>query len=272
MEEKQISIIYIVAGISSRFGGKIKQFAKVGPNRETLIEYSVAQAIKAGFNKIIFVVGDKTEKGFKELFGHSFKGVPVFYAFQRFDSEKRARPWGTGAAVCCAREAVDGPFVSCNGDDIYGEETFKILARHLKESDDEATIGYKVIEVLSEKGGVNRGVFKTEGGYVKEIKETFDIEETNLGEKGLNPDDLCSQNIFALHPEVLEMLNSRLENFKKEHAEDRRIEFLLSDELSNLIKEGKIKMKLYETPDKWIGITNPEDEGVVRGVLMGEKL
>jgi len=158
--KKDIAIVYLVAGISKRFGGKIKQLVKVGPNGESFIEYSLNQALSTGFSKIIFVVGEHTEKLFKERFGEDYKGVSVDYAFQKFDKEKRDRPWGTGDAPCSLIEmGIDCPFVICNGDNIYGNNTLRTLHNHLLESNDAATIGSKLINRVPETGTVNRGIF-----------------------------------------------------------------------------------------------------------------
>jgi len=270
------SLVYMVAGLSSRFGGRIKQFVKITDN-ETLIEYSLNQALKSGFNKIIFIVGKNTEQFFKDKFNHSYKGVPVYYAFQDFDANKRDKPWGTVDALCSIIpliKEIKEPFVVCNGDDIYGKNSFKILYEHLKngennikENKEDATIGYKLKNVLPEKGSVNRGIFKTSQSYVTDIKEVFNIEKNNLSEKNLNLDDLCSMNIFALFPETIEKLNGILKIFKEEYKDNKKIECLLPVELSNLIKKNEIKMKIYPTNDKWLGITNPEDEFIVRDIL-----
>jgi len=269
--EKEIAIVYIVAGISKRFGGEIKQFAKVGSSNETLIECSLNQAIKAGFTKIIFVVGNKTEEPFKKMFGSDYGGIPVFYASQKFDEKERERPWGTGDALVCAKELIDCPFIICNGDDLYGENTFKVLVNHIKENyenEDSATIGYNLIDVLSEKGNVNRAIFKTNAGYVTDIEETYSINAENMEEKGLKEDSPCSQNIFALHAAVIRELAIKNERFKEKNKDDRKAEFLLSNELSDLIKAGKLKMKIYPAVDKWIGITNPGDEEIVREFII----
>ncbi len=263
--ENYVELVYMAAGVSSRFGGGIKQLAKIGPNGETLIEYSLKQAVSAGFSKIILVVGNKTEEPLKKLIGDSFNGVPVFYALQKFNEEKRDKPWGTVDALCVARNLVNFSFVVCNGDDIYGENTFKILVNHLKEFDEEATIGNKLGDCLSERGTVNRGIFQVDSkNYVQSITETFDIEKSNLELKELVVEDLCSQNIFALHLRTIKLLNIILERFKTIHHGDRKAECLLPNELSNLIKSNEIKMRLYSTPDKWLGVTNPEDEELVR--------
>lgn len=268
---KEVAIVYPVAGLSSRFGGKIKQFAMIGPNGETLIEYSLKQAIKAGFSKIIFITNKNTKGMFKIIFGNSFQGVPVYYTSQNFDIKERDRPWGTAEAVCCIKEIIDCPFVFCNGDDIYGENTFKKLFEHLQESEDSATVGYELIDVIPQKGSVNRGIFDVdEEGYVKKLVEIFNIQKENLEERGLEEDSLCSMNIFALYPEIVEELNKKLIKFKLDNRGDRKIEFLIPQEISNLVEEEKIKMKIYSTPDKWLGVTNPEDEEIVRELLMKE--
>ena len=262
------SIIYMVAGLSSRFGGKVKAFAKVGPNNESLIEYSLNQAIESGFNKIIFIVSKKTENLFQEKFQNSYKGIPIYYAIQEFDEIQRDKPWGTADALGSAKNLIQEPFVVCNGDDIYGKETFKILLEHLKEKNFGTTIGYKLGEVLSETGGVNRGIFELNiDGNVKNITETLDIKKENLKEKNLSENILVSQNIFALHPEIVFELNKKLLEFKEKNKGDRKIECYLPVEISNLIKEGKLILKLYPTSEKWFGITNPDDEFKVKQEL-----
>ena len=266
--KKDIALVYMVAGLSKRFGGKLKWLAKVGPNGETLIEYSLNQALPAGFTKIIFVVGEKTEKPFKEKFGESYKGIPIYYTKQEFDTKARDRPWGTVDALCSAKQFIDCPFVVCNGDDIYGENTFRILVNHLKKEKTNATVGYKLRAVLFEEGSVNRGIIELDSkSNVKSITEVFNITKMNLESKGLSLDTLCSMNLFGLHPNTLDLLHKVLIKFKKKYEEDRTIECLLPNELSKLIKEGKIIMHAYSTNDKWFGITNPEDEEKVREQL-----
>ena len=268
-----IAIVYMVAGLSSRFGGKIKQFAKVGPKGETIIEYSLNQALPAGFTKIIFIVGNKTEKPFREVFGRSYKGIPVFYSLQKFNEEERERPWGTVDALCSAKDAINCPFVLCNGDDIYGEETFRILVNHLKNKITGATAGYKLKNVLPDEGKVNRGIFEfNPDNTVKSLTEIFEITKENLEEKELSQESLCSMNIFALQPEILKKLDWRLKKFKEEHKGDKRIECLLPNEIGNLIKQNELIVDLYSTNSRWFGITNPQDEEKVREELKNLKL
>jgi len=262
---REIAIVYICAGISSRFGGKIKQFAKVGPNDEALIEYSLNELLPIGFSRIIFVVGNKTETPFRDFFGDEYRGIPVLYALQKYDEETRDRPWGTTDALCSIRGLIDCPFVVMNGDDLYGRRDAETLYNHLFRGDEEATVGYRLAEVIPDKGKTNRGIFQTNGaGYVKSIIETFDLEKNNLPQTGNSPDDLCSMNIFALRPEIIDLLQEKLEKFKREFAGDRKAECLLPVEISHLIEENKIKMKIYQAQDRWLGVTNPDDEEKVR--------
>ena len=167
---KGIALVYMVAGMSSRFEGKIKQFAEVGPKGEKLLEYSIKQAIPAKFSKIILIVGEKTEAPMREFFGNKYIGAPVLYAKQKFNPEERDKPWGTADALCSAKKIIDCPFIVCNGDDLYGRSSFKILADHLRSSNEAATLGYSIMEVIPEQGSTNRGIFKIEKGYVKDIK------------------------------------------------------------------------------------------------------
>ena len=264
---EDLALVYMVAGISSRFGGKIKQFARVGPKDETLIELSLAQALPAGFSKIIFIVGNMTEQPFREMFGNNYKGTPIEYATQKYDESERDRPWGTTDAICAAKDLLTCPFVICNGDDLYGAKTFKLLVKHLKTKTTCATIGYRLGDVLSEHGSVNRGIFRVKGSKLESITEVLDITEENIAEKNLTKENSCSQNIFALYPSTVDLLYDLLVKFKQEHQGNRKKEALLPEHLNNLIKEGKIEMDLYKTPEKWYGVTNPEDEPALREIL-----
>ncbi len=270
-----VAIVYMVAGLSSRFQGRIKQFARITDN-ETLIEYSLKQALSAGFNKIIFIVGEKTKLPFKEKFGSSYKNIPVFYALQQYNQKERDRPWGTVDALCSALHLLKEPFIVCNGDDIYGENSFKFLFNHLikeklknkyEKNKENATLGYKLEKVLPETGKVNRGIFKIENSYITGIEEIFNVDKINLAEKNLILGDMCSMNIFALFPETINKLDEILKQFKEKYKNDRKIECLLPVKLSNLIKNKEIVMKIYPTDDRWYGITNPEDEIIVREKL-----
>ena len=260
----EIALVYMVAGMSSRFQGKVKQFAKVGKNGETLIECSIKQALPAGFTKIIFIVGEKTEDLFMEKFGEEYEGVPVYYTFQDYDKKTRDKPWGTTDALCTIQEIIDCPFVVCNGDDLYGENSFKGIVNHLKNPKNKgihATVGYKLETVIPESGSVNRGLFEINPqSYVTSIVETIGIEKKDLEDLGISDETFCSMNIFGFFPEILNELNKILEKFKEDKKEDKKAECYLPKDVSQLIQEKKAKVKVYSTPDKWLGLTNPKDE------------
>lgn len=267
-----VSIVYMVAGMSSRFGGKIKQFAKIGSNDETLIEISMNQAKEAGFDKIIFIVGEKTKEPFKEKFGDFYKKIPIFYAEQIFDVGLRDKPWGTVDALISAKKLINENFVVCNGDDIYGVNSLKIAKKFLEKtktnSDVGCAIGYELKKVLPKKGKTNRGIFKTDkNNNVLEIKEIFDIEKNKLIEINLNENDLTSMNLFGLTPTTLTLLEKNLIEFKKINLSNRKIECLLPEEIGKLIKNKNLKMKLFKTNDEWFGVTNPEDEEKLRSIF-----
>jgi NDP-sugar pyrophosphorylase family protein len=264
---KDIAIVFMCAGISSRFGGKIKQFAQVGSNGETLMECSLNQALKAGFTRIFFIVGDKTERPFKEKFGDLYKKIPVSYFLQKFDTSARDRPWGTADAVCSIN-SIDCPFVVCNSDDIYGEYAFKILADHLRSSNECAVIGYRLADALPYNLGANRAIFKKDSkNYALDLREVFNILRSNLSATGNSPEDLCSMSIYALHGDMLNDLKEIVEEFKRNHVGDRKIECLMPDSIGRLIRENKIKVKIYPARDKPLGITCPEDEKIVKAQL-----
>ena len=258
---KEVAIVYMLAGLSKRFGGKPKGLAKIGPNNETLMECSLKQSVPAGFKKIIFVVSEKTKESFMQAFGQSYKGVSIYYAVQDFDSKTRDKPWGTLDALCAAKKFIDCPFVVCNGDDLYGEEPFKIIVNHLKNENNGTTAAYKLKEVLSEKGVVNRAIFETDKeNFVTSITEVIGLSNANLQEKSFSQESPCSMNIFGFQKETIIHFQEALEEFKRLHKGDRTAECYLPEETGNLIKSKKLKLMLYPTNSQWIGLTNPEDE------------
>lgn len=259
-------LVYLVAGMSSRFKGKVKQLAKVGPNGESLIEVSLKQAIEAGIKKVIFVVGEKTCEPFKKYFGKDYNGVEISYAFQSFDKKTRDKPWGTCDAICSAKSLISGPLIVCNGDDLYGQTSFSKLLDHFSNSQEDAILAWRLKEVLPKKGEVSRGIITSKAGYVKSIQECSKITKEKIPET-FNEDSLCNMNFIGLRLETLNLLNENLEKFKKENLSSRDTECYLPTELSNLIRGKKIKVKIYEATEKWIGITNPEDELIVKKFL-----
>lgn len=265
----------MVAGMSSRFGGSPKQFAIVG-NRETgetLIEYSVNQALKAAKNicsidKIIFITNPNTEQGFKNIFnGRSWWDCDTVFEYiqQDFDQTKRSRPWGTCGAVCSLLGHVDQPFILLNGDDIYGIETFKTGYQMLLSEQNNIIGGCKIVDTMPEDGLVNRGLIETnDESYVTSMRELLKISKKD------NPElheKLGNVNFIGLLPKTLELLDKILNRFKEEHKEDPKIECLLPDNLNELIQSKQITMKAFMITSKIYGITNPGDDVILRKIL-----
>lgn len=271
----ELALVFMAGGMSSRFGGQIKGFARVGPNGQSLIEYSIDQALgdKPSFTQIVFIVSHGTLNAFKDYFKASYRNLTITYILQTYDSKIRSKPWGTGDAICTLKGYVNCPFVLCNADDLYGRKAFDLLVNHVKsnanqECCDSATVGYNVVATLPDNpGGVNRGLLQTDEShqYVDSIIETFKISARNLTELGINSQTLCCTNLFALYPNVIDMCLDGLQEFKMKSPKDS--EYLLPSLISGFIHDKKIKMRLYSTTDNWYGVTYPEDEMKLKQTL-----
>jgi len=260
---KNIAVVFMVAGMSSRFGGKPKHLTKVGPNHETLIEISLDQALTAPFTQIVFIVSNESKKQLSKLFGFQYRHLPITYVLQTYKPSKRDRPWGTNDAVSQLVGHVDCPVVICNGDDLYGSETFQICVKKMIEHDENVTIGFKLKNVLPDQGKVNRGFYSTycDGNglkYIDLIKEMLAIEKSTFNPKQL--ESLVSMNFIGLKYNTLGWLNEINTLFKMNHSNDRNIECFLPAAISELISQKKIQLALFPTNEKWYGITNPGDE------------
>jgi NDP-sugar pyrophosphorylase family protein len=261
-------IVFMVAGMSSRYGGILKQLAKVGLNGETLIEVSVLQALTAGFTKIIFITNELTEHEFIKIFGKEYQGIPVEYVRQKWNPEKRDRPWGTTDAICALKGNVREPFILVNSDDLYGKETFKKGYELMKERHNNI-IGGCILEKTmpaDEETLVNRGIIEVneETGFVKSIEERLKIS-TKANPELLSR--LASVNFIGLKPETLDYLQAILEDFQIEHKGDRKIEALLPTHLNYLIQNKIISMNYFKIENPIYGITYPGDEKHVKLII-----
>lgn len=288
MQDK-ITVFVLAAGMGSRYGG-LKQMEGFGPSGETIIDYSIYDAIKAGFDRVVFVIRPDMEESFREVFLHKYQDkIDIDYCFQTVDmlpdwyerDPERTKPWGTAHALLCARDLLNEPFLIINGDDFYGRESFEIGAEFLREKCDEDVYGipaYRLENVLSDAGTVKRGVCNIEDGNLVDIKETFEIERDEEGTiNGVTwdgnpmediPDGaLVSMNMFCIHPSVFKRFEEKFDKFLKENEDELKGEFLLPTEFSGLIDEDIIEMKVLETPSTWFGVTYPEDAEIVRAKL-----
>lgn len=280
------TLLIMAAGIGSRFGGGIKQLAPVGPNGEIIMDYSIHDAIKAGFERIVFIIRKDIEADFKEVIGDRIEkicakaGVEVAYAFQSLDKipdtyqvpAGRTKPWGTGQAVLVAKDLVPGPFAVINADDYYGKEAFsKIYSFLTSEVKDNAfcMAGFVLKNTLSDNGAVTRGICKVgENGYLSDVVETHDIVKTadgaeSNGEK-VDVESLVSMNMWGLSTEYMNMLESGFDKFLSEIGSNPlKAEYLLPIHIGELLRDGEVSVKVLETQDKWFGVTYKEDKDFV---------
>lgn len=262
-----VHLVVLVAGMSSRFGGKPKQMAKVGPNNETLIEYSIDQALQYPFNKIIFVTNDTTEHLFVNIFGEEYRGRKVCYVQQTYDKNIRIRPWGTVDCLSTIINHVVDPFIMINGDDIYGKQTFEKGYELLLALNDNIIGGLQMDKTLPENGGkVNRGQIKinSETGTVTHLEELYNV--TVAASRDIL-ESLANVNFIGLTPDTLQYIKLKVDIFKETNKNDPTIEACLSNILEKLINENKIKINYFEITTEIIGITNPEDEQAVKNKL-----
>lgn len=259
-----VAIVFMIAGMSSRFGGKAKQLEKVGPSNETLIEFSVNQALKNNFSQLVFITNPTNEDKFIQIFGYKYQNRPVKYLKQTYDETKRIRPWGTTDAICVLHQKIFEPFIIVNGDDIYGEEAFKTGFNLIINKKINIIGTIKLLKTLPENGTVNRGVIQVDNGTVNKIEEIMNI--TKQANQELY-DSLANINFIGLQPDVLELLFNILCKFKNEHQTDKKIECLLPNNLSQLIHEKLITMEYFLIENDILGITNPGDELILKQKL-----
>lgn len=294
---RNVTLLIMAAGIGSRFGGGIKQLEPVGLHDEVIIDYSIHDAIEAGFNKIIFVIRKDIEEDFQERIGKraealcKSRGVEVAYAFQNLQDvpgvvpEGRTKPWGTGQAVLAAKALIHEPFAVINADDYYGKEAFRqlhdwLILDHADQAI--AMAGFILKNTLSDNGGVTRGVCKVEDGHthIVDVVETSNIIKTvdangKIGAEvegtALDPDSYVSMNFWGFPakedctPAYLEVLEKGFQAFFENEVRNDplKAEYLLPTHIGGLLREGKCSVKVLETTDKWFGVTYKEDKEAV---------
>lgn len=292
--EKEITLVIMAAGIGSRFGEKIKQLEPVGPNGELIIDYSVYDAIKAGFNHVVFIIRKDIEALVKEKIGDRLsKRVKISYAFQEKTDipvrkelgEIRKKPWGTGQAVLSAKDIVRGPFAVINADDFYGADAYKVIYDYLKSADncdkstpEYAMCGFKIYNTLSENGTVTRGICTVSDGLLKGLEETKEIKRGADGKitgvyngdtKAIADDAAASMNMWCFTSDYMDKLSEQFVDFLNavdENSVDSG-EFLVPIEVDKLVNSGKCTVRVLETDSKWFGMTYAEDVAEVKRSL-----
>ena len=286
------ALVIMAAGIGSRFGGGIKQLAPVGPNGEIIMDYSIYDAIEAGFDKVVFVIRKDLEKDFKEVIGNRIeKQVEVAYAYQEVSDipekyrekfTERSKPWGTGQAILCCKDVVDSPFLVINADDYYGKDAFKEAYSYLTSVEDTGKmqicmVSFVLKNTLSDNGGVTSGICKVdETGMLAGITETHNIEKdgdravvrSDDGIKELDPESPVSMNMWGLTPEFINILDSGFDSFLEETSrDDLKAEYLLPTIIGDLLQEGKLDVRVLKSHDQWFGVTYKEDREAVTDAL-----
>ena len=277
------TLLIMAAGLGSRYGGN-KQIDHIGPHGEILLEYSIYDAMAAGFDKVVFVIKRSMADTFRELIGDKIaKKVEVEYAYQEYDSlpdgfvppEGRTKPYGTVHAVLVAKDLIHEPFAVINADDYYGKEAFVQLHDFLQgytpdKSGDLAMAGFVLKNTLSDNGAVTRGICQmNDAHYLTGVLETSGIEKTAdgaaAGGKSIDTDSLVSMNMWALTPEFVDLLDAGFVEFfeKAEPANPLKAEYLLPIYIDELLHAGKVSVKVLPTHDKWFGVTYAEDKQTV---------
>ena len=277
------TLLIMAAGIGSRFGTGIKQLEPVDDAAHIIMDYSIHDAIEAGFNHVVFIIRKDIEKEFKEVIGDriasicSSHDVTVDYAFQDINDisgelpEGRTKPWGTGQAVLAAKELLKTPFIVINADDYYGKEGFKAVHEYLVNGGESCMAGFVLKNTLSDHGGVTRGVCKMDEEHnLTEVMETKNIVKTAYGAEAdgvvIDVNSLVSMNMWGLTPAFLDVLeNGFKEFFEKEVPENPlKSEYLIPIYIGELLKKGKMSVKVLKTNDTWYGMTYHEDVAAVR--------
>ncbi len=277
------TLLIMAAGIGSRFGGGIKQLEPVDSNGHIIMDYSIHDAMEAGFNHVVFIIRKDIEKEFKEVIGDRIEtvcknyGVTVDYAFQDIHDipgelpEGRTKPWGTGQAVLAAKKVLKTPFVVINADDYYGKEGFEAVHEYLVNGGQSCMAGFVLKNTLSDNGGVTRGICKMDGeNNLTEVVETKNIVKTVSGAEAngirIDIDSLVSMNMWGVTPDFLETLEMGFQEFfEKEVPENPlKCEYLIPSFIGELLEQGKIAVKVLRTNDTWYGMTYKEDVVAVK--------
>lgn len=279
----ETTLLIMAAGIGSRFGGGIKQLEPVDGGRHIIMDYSIHDAIEAGFNHVVFVIRKDIEAEFREVIGDRIaavcaaKGVTVDYAFQDLHDipgqfpEGRTKPWGTGQAVLAAKQVLKTPFVVINADDYYGKEGLRALHEHLVSGGGDCMAGFVLRNTLSDNGGVTRGICKMdEKSCLTQVTETKNILKTAAGAQAdgveLNLDSLVSMNMWGLTLDFLQVLEQGFAEFfeKEVPTNPLKAEYLIPTFIGELLSQNKISVKVLKTNDAWYGMTYKEDVPAVK--------
>ena len=279
-----ITLLIMAAGMGSRYGG-LKQLDAIGPSGETIIDYSVYDAIKAGFTKVVFIIRKDFEQEFKSKITDKYEGqIQVEFAFQDLNDlpdeftcpEGREKPWGTGHAIFSARNIINEPFVAINGDDFYGRESFKVVADYYRKGANSfSMVAFKLDKTLSSFGGVTRGLCTVNDEKLNTVIETADLEKTDYGVSSnrdieLDGTEPVSMNVWGFTPILFKYLDEKFVEFLSENGTEMKSEYLIPSVVNELIQSGQETVHVLRSGATWFGVTYKEDKPYVEGEI--EKL
>jgi len=274
---KNITLLVMAAGMGSRYGG-LKQLDEVGPSGETIIDYSVYDAIAAGFTKVVFIIRRDFEQEFKSKITDKYEGqIQVEFAFQDIEDlpsgfscpEGREKPWGTGHAILSAAKLIDGPFNAINADDYYGRESFKTIADfYAHESDAFTLVAFRLENTLSIFGSVTRGLCEVKNDRLTTVIETNNLQKTNSGiasdrDVDLNGSEPVSMNMWGFTPVIFGYLQEMFVDFLAHRGNELKSEFLIPSVINDLIQSGKESVHVLYSNAPWFGVTYKEDKPYV---------
>ncbi len=284
------TLIIMAGGMGSRYGG-LKQLEKIGPNQEKLIDYSIYDAKRAGFDQVVFLIKEENLELFKQEIGDAVaKHIEVKYAFQATNDlpdgcevlEERVKPWGTGHAIWCCRNVVDGPFAVINADDYYGPKAFQLVYDYITKPTDKVSYimaGYVLKNTLTDNGSVSRGICKVENGKLMSIEEHTKIVAGDGVALSTLPDEsvvelpldsVVSMNFWGFTPDLFQKLEEGMVRFMNTPTDNPlKREYLLPEEVENLLREGYCEVAVEATDDRWYGVTYPEDREPVVNSIRG---
>ena len=279
-----ITLLIMAAGMGSRYGG-LKQLDAIGPSGETIIDYSVYDAIKAGFTKVVFIIRKDFEQEFKSKITDKYEGqIQVEFAFQDLNDlpdeftcpEGREKPWGTGHAILSARNVINEPFVAINGDDFYGRESFKVVADYYRKGANSfSMVAFKLDKTLSSFGGVTRGLCTVNDEKLNTVIETADLQKTDDGVSSnrdieLDGSEPVSMNVWGFTPILFKYLEEKFVEFLSENGTEMKSEYLIPSVVNELIQSGQETVHVLRSGATWFGVTYKEDKPYVEGEI--EKL
>ncbi|MBU2514749.1 nucleotidyltransferase [bacterium] len=287
VNDKSPALVVLAAGLGKRFGG-YKQVEAISDQAESIMEFSIKDAINAGFRKIVLVINKDIESEVNNQIITRFKGkIDISYTFQEIENvplkstawKNRIKPWGTGHAILAARGVINSAFAVINADDFYGPSAFILMKKFLEKIGEKSNqffmLGYQLSNTLSKHGGVSRGLCKTDGDYLLSINEIKDIKSINdkvIGDRDgklveLSADSMVSMNFWGFSPSIFDILEDRFIKFLQENGQNDTSEFYITEALDHAIRSGAAKIKVIPTNEKWFGLTHMEDkDGVSKGI------